>query len=79
MTAKDIRAKRAAAGITGQAICQVVGISRAEFSDIESEYANAAPDELRRIDDAIEQILRTRRDLAKLAAEAGLSLTGVRL
>jgi transcriptional regulator with XRE-family HTH domain len=79
MTARQLRAKRAAAGIPGQAVCQVVGISRAKLSDIELEYVSASPDELRRIDDAIEQILRTRQDLAKLAADAGLSLTGVRL
>lgn len=79
MTARHLRAKRAAAGIPGQAVCQVVGISRAKLSDIELEYVNVSTDELRRLDDAIEQILRTRQDLAKLAAEAGLSLTGVRL
>jgi transcriptional regulator with XRE-family HTH domain len=79
MTGKQIRAKRAAAGIAGQAVCQVAGISRAKLSDIELEYITVSSDEVQRIDDAIAQILRTRQDLAKLAADAGLSLTGVRL
>jgi transcriptional regulator with XRE-family HTH domain len=79
MTPKNIRAKRAAAGIPGRAVCQVAGISRAKLSEIELGYAVASADELQRLDAAIEQIVRTRRDLAQLASEAGLSLTGVRL
>jgi transcriptional regulator with XRE-family HTH domain len=79
MTAKSIREKRAAAGITGRAVCQLARISRAKLSDIEREYITATPEELQRIDGAIEQILRTRRHLAELATEAGLSLTGLRI
>ena len=79
VTPKNLRAKRAAAGIAGQAVCQLAGISRAKLSDIEREYVTPNPEELQRIDGAIEQILRTRQHLAKLATEAGLSLTGVRL
>ena len=79
MTAKNLRAKRAAAGITGHAICQLAGLSRAKLSDIEREHVIATPEDLQRIDGAIDQILRTRQHLAKLATEAGLSLTGLRL
>ncbi len=79
MTAKMLRTKRAAAGISGHAVCQVARISRTKLSDIEQEYTNSTPEELQRIDNAIEKILDTRRHLAKLAADAGLSLTGVRL
>jgi transcriptional regulator with XRE-family HTH domain len=79
VTAKNLRSKRAAAGISGQAVCQVAGISRAKLSDVERGYIAATPDELQRIGDAIQKILRTRHDLAGLAAKAGLSLVGVRL
>jgi len=74
-----IRTKRVAAGIPGHAVHQVAHISRTKLSDIEQEYAVSTPEELQRIDHAIEQILDTRRHIAKLAADAGLSLTGVRL
>jgi transcriptional regulator with XRE-family HTH domain len=77
--ANKLRAKRAAAGIPGHAVCQVAAISRAKLSDIEREYVVATPEDLRRIDAAIEGILQTRRRLTRLAEEAGLSLTGVRL
>jgi transcriptional regulator with XRE-family HTH domain len=79
VTPSTIRAKRTAAGIPGHAVCQVAGISRTKLSDIEQEYATPTPEELQRIDSAIEQILDTRKHLAKLAADAGLSLNGVRL
>ena len=79
MTPKDIRIKRATAGIAGQAVCQVAGISRAKLSEIELGYANPSPEELQRINAAIERIVRTRQDLTRLAKEAGLSLAGVRL
>ena len=79
MTAKNLRAKRALAGIPGHAVCLAAGISRAKLSDIEREYVIPTADELQRIDAAIEGIVGTRQHLTKLAAEAGLSLAGVRL
>jgi len=79
MTAADLKTKRAAAGIPGYAVCQVAGISRAKLSDLERGYATGSPEDLRRIDCAIEQILGTRRHLAALATEAGLCMTGIRL
>ncbi|MGD1095169.1 MAG: helix-turn-helix transcriptional regulator [Bryobacteraceae bacterium] len=79
MTATKLKTKRAAAGIPGYAVCQVAGISRAKLSDVERGYVTASPEELQRIDGAIEQILQTRQHLAALASEAGLCLTGIRL
>jgi hypothetical protein len=78
-TAANIRAKRVTAGIAGYVVCQVVEISRARLSDIEREHVTATPEDLRRIGAAIDGIIETRRHLVKLAEEAGLSLTGVRL
>ena len=79
MTARNLRAKRAAAGISGQVVCQISGLSRAKLSDIEREYIVATPEELQRINDAIEQILQTRKGLTKLAEDAGMALAGIRL
>jgi hypothetical protein len=78
MTPKNLRMKRAAAGIPGHIVCQVAGMARSRLSDIEREYVIASVQELQRIDSAIEQIVRTRQQLVKLATEAGVSLTGVR-
>jgi len=79
LTTDELRAKRAAAGIPGHAVCQLSGISRARLSDIERGYLTASLEDLNRIDAAIERILSTRRQLTRLAIDAGLSLTGVRL
>jgi transcriptional regulator with XRE-family HTH domain len=79
MTGPDLKTKRAAAGIPGYAICQVAGIARSRLSDVERGYVTASPEDLQRIDYAIEQILRTRKHLSALATEAGLCLTGIRL
>jgi transcriptional regulator with XRE-family HTH domain len=79
MKVSDLRTKRAAAGIPGYAICQVAGISRAKLSDIERGYVTATVEDLLAVDAAIDGIIETRRHLAKLAEQAGLSLTGVRL
>lgn len=79
MTQTDLRAKRGAAGISGNAVCLIAGMSRTKLSDIERGYVEASPEELRLIGAAIDHIIHTKRDLARLATEAGLSLIGVRL
>jgi hypothetical protein len=79
LTAKELRAKRAAAGIPGHVVCQLAHISRAKLSDVERGYVTASPKELHSIDCAIARVLETRKHLAALATEAGLCLTGIRL
>ncbi len=79
VTVKELRTKRLAANIPGHLVCQVAAIGRTRLSDIECEYVVASAEELGRINEAIDQILRTRKDLAGLAAKAGLSLVGFRL
>jgi hypothetical protein len=77
---ENLRSKRVMAGISGEAVCRVDGsISRSKLSGIECGYVVATAEELRRIDEAIERIMRTRKSLADLAAREGLSLVGVRL
>ena len=79
MTARDLRAKRAAERIPGRAISKITNISKSRLSDLENEVIVATAGELRQIDAAIESIVRTRQQLTKLAAESGLCLTGVRI
>jgi len=79
MTAAELKTKRAAAGIPGCAVCKVASISRAKLSDIERGYVTPGPEDLQRIEGAIDQILRTKHHLSALATEAGLCLTGIRL
>jgi hypothetical protein len=64
MTAADFKAKRAAAGIPGYAVCQVAGIARARLLEVERVYVTVSPEDLQPIDYAIEQILQTRKRLS---------------
>jgi transcriptional regulator with XRE-family HTH domain len=79
VTGREIRARRIAARITARAVCNRVDISPAKFSDIENENIEATAHELQRIDAAIKEIIQTRQQLEKLAADQGLNLAGVRL
>lgn len=79
MTANDLRAKRSAAGIPGYVVCHLVGVSRTKLSDIERGYVTASPEDLNRIEGAINKVLTAKQRIADLAAEAGLRLAGIRL
>lgn len=81
ITGGQLRAKRAAAGIPGHAVCRVIagGMSRGKLSEIETGLATASEEDLQRIDAAINQIIRDRAQLSELAAKVGLRLNGVRL
>ena len=79
LTAREIRAKRAAAGISGEAVCRVAGFSRSKLCNIECENVAATIEELLRIDAAIDQILLNKQRVTQLATEAGVSLIGIPL
>jgi|HubBroStandDraft_6_1064221.scaffolds.fasta_scaffold303416_3 transcriptional regulator with XRE-family HTH domain len=79
MTGQALRAKRAVAGVPGAAISIRTGIPRSRLSHIERGYLVPTADEVQRIESAIDEIIRTKHHLTKLADEAGLSLAGVRL
>lgn len=59
MTSKDLRSKRVVAGIPGHAVCQHSGIPRSRLTGIERGYVTATPDELHRIENAIDQIIHS--------------------
>lgn len=77
MDVKKLRSRRVEARISGHAVCSRVGKSRSWLSDVENGHAIATPDELAKIDEAINQIISTRRQVESMAASAGLSLAGV--
>ena len=77
MNGKKLRLKRVAAEITGHAVCQRARIPRSRLSDIENAHVTATPDEIQRIEAAIDDIIATRAQVESMAAAAGLSLAGV--
>jgi transcriptional regulator with XRE-family HTH domain len=79
ISGKQLRAKRAAAGIPGHAISRKAGISRGKLSEVETGVCPIDSDLLQRIDAAIDAIVVDRTKLSELASKAGLSLEGVRM
>jgi transcriptional regulator with XRE-family HTH domain len=77
MTGKALRAKRAAAGIAGHAICARAGLLRSRLSDIENGHVTATADEIERIVAAIDGIVQARERVESLATAEGFSLVGV--
>lgn len=82
ISGRGLRMKRMANGIPGHVLCKAISdISRSRLSLIETHQVEVTAEELSRISGALDQIIESRRRLAKLAAKNGLSLTaaGVRL
>jgi hypothetical protein len=79
MTPRNLRLKRAAAGIPGNIVCRVVGIARSRLSGIELRIRHCFCRGAAAYRQRQEQNIRSRQQLVKLATEAGLSPIGVRL
>jgi transcriptional regulator with XRE-family HTH domain len=71
ISATTIRAKRTAAGIVGQVLCRRCGIGRTRLSDIERGYVTAAPEELARLDSALDELIKTKSIVENLATSMG--------
>jgi hypothetical protein len=67
----DLKAKRLAAGIAGSVLCAKIGLSRSRLSLIERGYLNAAPEELGRINTALDQLIQAKSVIERVAASVG--------
>lgn len=56
--AATIKAKRTAAGIAGNILCKKIGTARSRLSDIERGFITPSPEELARIDRALDEFDR---------------------
>ena len=74
-TGTELRAKRNAAGIPGSLVCMKAGIARSRLSDIERGYVTATEEEVERIHATLEELARTKRKIAAIAAEEGWPLS----
>ena len=71
IAAAIIKAKRSAAGIPGSILCKRIGIARSRLSDIERGYVTARPEELLRIESALEQLIQDKNAIEDVAASLG--------
>jgi transcriptional regulator with XRE-family HTH domain len=75
--AARIKAKRAAAGIAGSVLCKKIGIARSRLSNIERGYLTASPEELARLDAALNELISAQSEIDRVAVSMGWP-TGVR-
>lgn len=76
--AATIKAKRTAAGIVGKVLCNKAGIARSRLSDIEREYVIPSPQELERIDKALDELIQAKSFIDRVAASVGWPTGGRR-
>ena len=66
-----LKTKRVAAGISGSVLCAKAGLSRSRLSLIERGYVNPAPEELARINTALDQLIEAKSVIERVAASVG--------
>jgi transcriptional regulator with XRE-family HTH domain len=76
--AAKLKARRSTAGIAGSILCKKLGMARSRLSDIERGYVTPSPDELARMDAALDDLIRAKCVLQKTAAALGWPLGEVR-
>jgi transcriptional regulator with XRE-family HTH domain len=78
VNAATLKAKRTAAGIAGNILCKKFGMARSRLSDIERGFVTASPEELARIDAALDALIQTKSIIQKTARTLGWPLGEVR-
>jgi hypothetical protein len=71
MTGQQLRSKRVLARIPGYMVCQRTGISSGKLSQIECGLSGASPEELSRIDEALNNLIEAKRKVSQTAAKVG--------
>jgi predicted transcriptional regulator len=66
-----LKFKRLAAGISGTVLCAKANISRSRLSLIERGYVCPRPEEVSRINDALEQLIQAKHVVDRVAASVG--------
>ena len=73
-----VKSKRVAAGIAGYLVCKKAGIARSRLSDIERGYVTATPDDLTRINAALDFLIEAKAAIQNTAAAVGWPIGEVR-
>ena len=71
---KELRRKRMVAEIPGRLVSSRAGISTSRLSEVERGLVPSAPDELERIERALDYLIAARQKVAAVAAEVGWPL-----
>jgi transcriptional regulator with XRE-family HTH domain len=72
-----IKAKRNSANIAGHILSRKLGFARSKLTAIERGYVTPSPDDLIRIETALDELIRTKVALERIAADLGWPVTEV--
>jgi hypothetical protein len=72
-----IKAKRNKAGVAGHLVCRKLAFARSKLTAIERGYTTATPQELERIDAALDDLIRAKSVLRQTAAALGWPVSEV--
>ena len=78
MTINELRSKRIVSEIPATLLAAKARLNRSRLSNLERGYAQPTEKEMRRLTDALEQLIDARASLKKMAAEVGWPLGDVR-
>jgi predicted transcriptional regulator len=67
----DLKLKRVTAGISGSILCAKASLSRSRLSLIERGHVNPTPEELQRINAALDQLIEAKLVIEQVAASVG--------
>jgi ribosome-binding protein aMBF1 (putative translation factor) len=71
MTANEIRTKRLTAGITSTLLARHAEMDRSKLSHIERGYLDASPQELRKLERALNELVRRKKRVDAYAQRCG--------
>jgi transcriptional regulator with XRE-family HTH domain len=71
ITSREIRSKRAAAGISATVLAKKAGIHRSRLSFIEHGHIESSPGELQRLGTALDKLITQKRRVRQFAEEVG--------
>jgi transcriptional regulator with XRE-family HTH domain len=69
--ATTFKAKRIAAGISGDVVCKKIGKSRGWLSTVERGYSTPTTEDLSRLDTALTQLIQAKEQMYAVAMEMG--------
>lgn len=76
-SSEELRRKRVLARIPGRVVCERAAISRGRLSEIESGYVSPTDEELARIDQALDELIRARQEVVLTAVKVGWPLSAL--
>jgi hypothetical protein len=78
MTIEELRSKRIAAEIPATLLATRAKVNRCRLSNIERRYTQPTEDELRRLNAALEELIKAKSAVDRVAASVGWPVGGAR-